>query len=457
MTRPDPAYEPPPIASSPRRPLNPSDVSDSDKANFAAGTIQRVYRGYRARRELQGIGVAASSRWMDITSQKRCEESQAPNEPAWETESENPSPARKNWQRVVSIAIQAGAYDRSVESAAPNIHEKANEPERLHGTTSKMMDLPYFLEMVDEKHRHGSNLRAYHSVWKNSPSGENFFYWLDHGEGKNVEIAQCPRERLERDQVRYLSPQERAKYLVVVDDTGRFRWAKNNDLVETDTNQYKDSMQGVVRIQEGARQFRGNTEAALSEPGSPNPRSASPTIVDDEEDGDPKLSTREDYELGKAVSKFSRIKPTAIYDHFAASLPKKDEMWIFVADTSFRIYIGIKEPGAFQHSSFLRGGRISAAGMLKIKHGQLRSLAPLSGHYRPHVANFRAFHHSLQERGVDLSRVLISKSYAILAGIEGYTLTKKKVHNVHEKLDTAKEKLRRSSHGNSKDESAETG
>lgn len=48
-----------------------------------------------------------------------------------------------------------------------------------------------------------------------------------------------------------------------------------------------------------------------------------------------------------------------------------------VADTSFRIYIGIKEPGAFQHSSFLRGGRISAAGMLKIKNGQLRSLAPL--------------------------------------------------------------------------------
>lgn len=50
---------------------------------------------------------------------------------------------------------------------------------------------------------------------------------------------------------------------------------------------------------------------------------------------------------------------------------------IQVADTSFRIYIGIKEPGAFQHSSFLRGGRIAAAGMLKIKNGQLRSLAPL--------------------------------------------------------------------------------
>lgn len=62
-----------------------------------------------------------------------------------------------------------------------------------------------------------------------------------------------------------------------------------------------------------------------------------------------------------------------------------------------------------------------------------------SGHYRPHLANFRAFHHSLQERGVDLSRVSISKSYAILAGIEGYTITKKKLHSAHEKLDTAKD------------------
>lgn len=68
-----------------------------------------------------------------------------------------------------------------------------------------------------------------------------------------------------------------------------------------------------------------------------------------------------------------------------------------------------------------------------------------SGHYRPHVANFRAFHHSLRERGVDLSRVSITKSYAILAGIEGYTLTKRKVHSMHEKLDekldAAKEKI----------------
>jgi hypothetical protein len=48
-----------------------------------------------------------------------------------------------------------------------------------------------------------------------------------------------------------------------------------------------------------------------------------------------------------------------------------------VADTSFRLYVGIKAKGAFQHSSFLRGARVAAAGLIKIWNGQLRSLTPL--------------------------------------------------------------------------------
>lgn len=98
-----------------------------------------------------------------------------------------------------------------------------------------------------------------------------------------------------------------------------------------------------------------------------------------------------------------------------------------MADTSFRLYIGIKQSGAFQHSSFLHGGRISAAGLIKVKQGQLRSLSPLSGHYRPPTKNFRAFVHSLRDAGVDMSRVSISKSYAVLLGLEGYMKTKKKM------------------------------
>ena len=80
--------------------------------------------------------------------------------------------------------------------------ERAREARKR---TAKMMDLQYFLEMVDLKHRYGSHLRKYHNYWKTQDTTQNFFYWLDQGDGKDVELAECSRERLDRDQVRYLS------------------------------------------------------------------------------------------------------------------------------------------------------------------------------------------------------------------------------------------------------------
>jgi hypothetical protein len=108
-------------------------------------------------------------------------------------------------------------------------------------------------------------------------------------------------------------------------------------------------------------------------------------------------------------------------------LGRKGHKWIFVCDTSLRMYIGYKQAGAFQHSSFLHGSRILAAGQIKVKRGQLRRLSPLSGHYRPPAANFRTFVKSLKASGVDMSKVSISRSYGILVGLEGYTKTRRKI------------------------------
>lgn len=112
-----------------------------------------------------------------------------------------------------------------------------------------------------------------------------------------------------------------------------------------------------------------------------------------------------------------------------------------VADTSFRLYVGIKQSGAFQHSSFLHGARILAAGLIKIKNGQLRRLSPLSGHYRPPTKNFRAFVHSLQDSGVDMSRVSISRSYAVLVGLEAYVKTRKKFKHGVEHVSNAETRM----------------
>lgn len=48
-------------------------------------------------------------------------------------------------------------------------------------------------------------------------------------------------------------------------------------------------------------------------------------------------------------------------------------------------------------------------------------MQPRSGHYKPPASSFRAFVHSLQKRGVDMSVMSVPKSYAVLIGLEGYS------------------------------------
>ena len=64
-----------------------------------------------------------------------------------------------------------------------------------------------------------------------------------------------------------------------------------------------------------------------------------------------------------------------------------------------------------------------------------------SGHYRPPVANFRAFVHSLRDAGVDMSHVSVSRSYAILVGLESYVKTRKKIKSVETRVVHEKDKL----------------
>lgn len=68
---------------------------------------------------------------------------------------------------------------------------------------------------------------------------------------------------------------------------------------------------------------------------------------------------------------------------------------------------------------------MSAAGLVKIRHGQLRKLSPLSGHYAPPLKNFREFVKALKSEGADLSRLNLGHSYAVLLGLEAYVDTKK--------------------------------
>ncbi|KAJ6030895.1 uncharacterized protein N7446_000038 [Penicillium canescens] len=407
-----------------------------DVIERAARTVQRVYRGYRTRRELRGFGLSASARWAEAVREAQWHQLHRPANLQVAPADDGFNQARRNWQRAVSVARRAGGDDDRV-SGSPSTGSKSTYIDVVSsGAEAKVMDLKYFLEIVDLKHRHGSNLRSYHNYWQNSPTNQNFFYWLDYGEGRNLELEQCPRERLEKQQVRYLTREQRLNYLVTVDEAGLFRWDKSNELVWTNSARFKDSLDGIVDIEDDAPQFIGNettTESASicssssSSPSSSSTSSSTTSMDSALSDEETKPFTEEEYKAAKVMKKVLHASPTTAFKRMMGKSTEKENMWIFVADSSFRLYIGIKKSGAFQHSSFLRGARIAAAGMIKIKHGQLRSLAPLSGHYRPSAANFRAFHHALQQQGVDMSHVSMSKSYMMLAGIEGYTKAKRKL------------------------------
>jgi hypothetical protein len=284
--------------------------------------------------------------------------------------------------------------------------------------------------MVDLKHRYGANLRTYHEEWKKSATQENFFYWLDEGEGRFLDVAGCPRERLDRERVRYLSREERLNYLVKIDKDGRLVWAKNGARIDT-TEKYKDSIHGIVPATDPTPPYtEPDAEAAtgLQSHDSSTDETSDSSMADHHsilESARAANYAAPELDNAKGMTKVKHVSAATIFNKLLRSSVKKNT-WIFVADTAFRLYVGIKQSGAFQHSSFLHGSRITAAGLIKIKDGLLDKLSPLSGHYRPSTSQFKAFLHSLKEAGADMSHVSISRSYAILVGLESYVKTKRR-------------------------------
>lgn len=350
----------------------------------------------------------------------------------------NPStstPVRERWRRATAIAHRAGSDDTSesevegeTEEEKAASRERKTREKRRRERYAKTMGLDYFLEMVDHKHRYGSNLRRYHHEWKQSETHENFFYWLDYGEGKELDLPDRPRSRLDTELVRYLSREERQKYLVHIDDMGRFVFSKNGMPVTT-APEFRDSINGIVRFDDPTPTWREVTTGVkdpLPPPGDSDSDAASLSSMSSIGTGkqeDSSKYTNNELHDAKGLAKLNHISTNSLMNHLLRKTTKKNT-WIFVADTSMRLYIGIKQSGAFQHSSFLHGARIAAAGLIKIKRGQLRKLSPLSGHYAPPVRNFREFVRSLKEAGADMSRCSVSRSYAVILGLESYIRTK---------------------------------
>ncbi|KAK7281227.1 hypothetical protein RIF29_09015 [Crotalaria pallida] len=108
---------------------------------------------------------------------------------------------------------------------------------------------------------------------------------------------------------------------------------------------------------------------------------------------------REEYEVNVENGKLVYVKDKRLVDTDGKS------KWIFVLSTTRTLYVGRKQKGAFQHSSFLAGAATLAAGRLVSQQGVLKAIWPYSGHYHPTEENFKEFISFLEEHKIDLSNV----------------------------------------------------
>ncbi|KAI7190227.1 hypothetical protein KC316_g5858 [Hortaea werneckii] len=392
------------------REINDKYHKHTAEENEAATRIQKAYRGHRERRQLEGLTLDPSCRWTEALKELKYRSVTASqwqsSQPVSDSRSPSPSDqARHNWRRAAWVAEHASAG----ESGTP----EANN--------SMLMDLRYFLEMTDTQHRYGANLQVYHAEWKRSQTKQNFFSWLDHGEGSHLDLPGCSRKKLERERIRYLSREERKDYLVRIDADGKLRWRKNDELITTSGELYRDSIQGIVAKGSSAPAWAYEQDDLLDQvnTSSPDDDEASTHTSTTTSISNP---TRPDH-LEKPKTKKKKthlhVSPATLLNHLLRASVKPGT-WIYVVDTLSNLYIGIKTSGAFQHASFLSGARILSAGSIGIEAGQLTYLSPLSGHYRPTTRSFRRFVERLGDQGADLRELRVSRAYEVLVGMECY-------------------------------------
>ncbi|KAK9266594.1 hypothetical protein L1049_021659 [Liquidambar formosana] len=261
----------------------------------AALKLQKVYKSFRTRRQLADCAVLVEQRWwklLDFAELKRSSVSFF--------DIEKPETAVQRWSRARTRAAKVGKGLSKDEKA-------------------RKLALQHWLEAIDPRHRYGHNLQFYYLKWLHCESKEPFFYWLDVGEGKEVNLERCSRTKLQQQCIKYLGPTERKAYEVAMEN-GKFLYKQTGKLLDT----------------------RGGP---------------------------------------------------------------KDAKWIFVLSTSKTLYVGQKNKGTFQHSSFLAGGAALSAGRLVVEDGILKAVWPHSGHYLPTEENFEEFMWFLKEYNVDLTNV----------------------------------------------------
>ncbi|GAA0161804.1 hypothetical protein LIER_18038 [Lithospermum erythrorhizon] len=189
--------------------MSKNDEDDEDEsAETAAKKLQKVYRSYRTRRMLADSAFVAEELWWQAIDYARLNHSTI----SFFDYSKRESPLSR-WNRVVQNASKVGKGLSKDEKA-------------------QKLAFQHWIEAIDPRHRYGHNLHMYYEEWCKTDAGQPFFFWLDLGDGKEVDLKGCPRSKLRQQCIKYLGPQEREHYEYDVED-GKIVQRQTGNLLDT--------------------------------------------------------------------------------------------------------------------------------------------------------------------------------------------------------------------------------
>ncbi|XP_022153743.1 IQ domain-containing protein IQM2-like [Momordica charantia] len=184
-------------------------LDPTNPKHAAALKLQKVYKSFRTRRKLADCAVLVEQSWWKLLDYAELKRSSISFFDMDKRES-----AISRWSRARTRAAKVG------KGLSKN-------------SKARKLSLQHWLEAIDPRHRYGHNLHFYYMKWLQSQSREPFFYWLDIGEGKEVNLVEkCPRSKLQQQCIKYLGPMERLAYEVIVED-GKLVYKQSGKLVHT--------------------------------------------------------------------------------------------------------------------------------------------------------------------------------------------------------------------------------